>query len=227
MVLQPSRAHLARPLLESVDQSTGLVALAGERLGAAHLGRDLGEWCRRIGVQLRQSILGGAQLCLGRSQPAACPSSSARSSASLTTSPATTWRRRATSARSSFWGRLLTGTGTLTDRALAAQRHGGAKSARVRKHRPDVFHVLRLLVVRRGHDDGRPARAQAIGADREHAAGVAESDGSAAGSRVERLRIDSGARVVDGEAERPPEQVLPAEEPDRRRRSCRSPRSGT
>jgi len=70
-MLEPGRAKLARPPLETSDQLAGLLELARECFDAAHLYRDFGERARRIRVQLRQPAFGRAELCLGRARPAA------------------------------------------------------------------------------------------------------------------------------------------------------------
>ncbi len=69
-MLEPGGPQLARPLFEAFDQPTRLSALARKRLDSADLGRDLGEWARRIRIQLRQPPFGAVELRLGGSRPA-------------------------------------------------------------------------------------------------------------------------------------------------------------
>ena len=126
VMLQPRRPHLARPLFEALDQPARLLR-SRESASARRTSAAISASGWPDPRSARQPILGGAQLAsVARTQPPAS-SSSARSSASVTPRPRRPRRRRVTSARSSCWGRLLTGT-VSTDRSrsgAASRWYGG------------------------------------------------------------------------------------------------------
>ena len=69
---------------------------------------------------------------------------------------------------------------------LAVERHRGMEDARVREHRPDVFHVLRLLVVRRADGHGPLPGGETVRPQQEHAVGVRHAHPLLADLRAQR-----------------------------------------
>ncbi len=90
------------------------------------------------------------------------------------------------------------------------------EDARVRQHRPDVLHVLQLLIVGRVDIDPDAALGSLGGGDRKRPVRVGELRQVSTEYDVQRVAIDAGSRVVHGDPDRLPRGDRLRQQLDRR-----------